>query len=166
MASPLDPICLFRTLNEHSVDYVLIGGLGAVLHGSTAVTNDADIVPSREPANLTKLGAALRALEARIRSIDNPDGLEFDPHPELLSGMAMLNMTTRCGDLDLTFSPAGLDDFDEISSRAVAFDIEGIVVRVAALGDIIRSKQVADRPKDRAVLPILHALADELHNNE
>jgi hypothetical protein len=166
MPSPLDPECLFRVLREHGVDYVLIGGLAAVLHGSPAMTNDADIVPARDPANLARLSAALHALDCRLRTTESPDGLEFDPHPALLQSMAMLNLTTRCGDLDLTFSPAALDDYDALVARSVVFAIADGPVRVAALRDIIRSKEAAGRPKDHATLPILHALEEEIAGTE
>lgn len=165
MPAPLDPGCIFAVLAEHEVDYVLIGGLAAVLHGSTALTNDADIVPARTPDNLQRLGAALIHLEARLRVPDTPDGLPFDPHPTLLEAMAMLNMTTRCGDVDLTFAPAGLTGYDELAGNAIIFELEGQRVQVAALADIIRSKEAADRPKDRATLPILRALEDEIRRH-
>ena len=166
MPAPLDPACLFAVLEEHDVDYVLVGGLAAVLHGSTALTNDADIVPRKTPANLRHLSRALIALKARVRSFADPDGIAFDPHPELLASMAMLNMTTRCGDLDLTFAPAGLHSYDDLLGAGVTLDIEGTRVVVASLADIIRSKTLADRAKDRAVLPILHALQDEIARAE
>jgi hypothetical protein len=76
--------------------------------------------------------------------------------------MSMLNMTTRCGDLDLTLSPAGLDDYHGIRTRSVRFTIDDLEIRVASLDDIIRSKTAADRPKDHATLPILHALREEI----
>ncbi len=111
MPAPLDPQCIFSVLADHEVDYVLIGGLAAVLHGSTALTNDADIVPSADDANVVRVGGALSSLDARIRVADDPAGLAFDPHPALLASMAMLNMTTRCGDVDLTFSPVGIENY-------------------------------------------------------
>lgn len=161
MPSPLDPECLFRTLDAHGVQYVLIGGLAAVLHGSSAMTNDADIVPARDGRNLERLAAALRDLDARLRVPEGP-AVAFDPHPALLQSMAMLNMTTRCGDLDLTFQPSGIDEYDELLEQSETFDISGYRVRVAALADIIRSKEAADRPKDHATLPILRALQEEI----
>ena len=166
MPAPLDPECLFRVLREHQVDYVLIGGLGAVLHGSPALTNDADIVPSRDPANVQRLADALRSLDARLRVTESPDGVEFEPHPALLQSMAMLNLTTRCGDLDLTFSPAALDDYAALVDHSVVFDIAGGPVRVAALSDIIRSKEAAGRPKDHATLPVLRALEEEIGRDQ
>jgi hypothetical protein len=165
MPAPLDPECIFGVLRDQSIDYVLIGGLAAVLHGSTAMTNDADIVPAKDEANLVRLSAALRDLDARLRVSDAPDGVPFDPHPALLGSMAMLNMTTRCGDLDLAFSPAGLDDYDVLVARSHEFDLAECRVKVASLADIIRSKEAADRPKDHATLPILRALEEEIRRN-
>jgi hypothetical protein len=159
---PLDPTCLFAALADEGVAYVLIGGLAGVLHGSPAMTNDADIVPSRTPANLERLATALRGLDARIRGADEPDGVPFDPHPQLLAGVALLNMTTRCGDLDLSFTPAGTGGYEDLAPRAVTFDVRGLVIRVAALADVIRSKEAANRPKDHATLPILYALQEEI----
>jgi hypothetical protein len=162
MPAPLDPACIFAVLAEHEVDYVLIGGLAAVLHGSTAMTNDADIVPSRANDNVERLSAALNVLEARIRALDSPDGLAVDLHPALLESMATMNMTTRCGDLDITFSPAALADYEALVANCVSFELAGSVVKVASLADIIRSKEAAGRPKDHATLPILRALDDEI----
>ncbi|MGI9600331.1 MAG: hypothetical protein ACR2QE_00475 [Acidimicrobiales bacterium] len=166
MPAPLDPACLFTVLAEHDVDYVLIGGLAAVLHGSTAMTNDADIVPARTDENLRHLSQALIELEARLRVPENPEGLDFEPHPALLSSIAMLNMTTRCGDLDMTFSPAGLTDYDNLVTNSATFELAGRRVKVAALADIIRSKETAGRAKDQATLPILYALAEEINRRE
>jgi hypothetical protein len=160
--APLDPICLFTVLADHDVDFVLVGGMAAVLHGSPTVTNDADIVPAHNPENLARLADALRHLDARIRSTTDVDGLAFDPHPELLASMSLLNLTTRCGDLDLTFSPVGIGTYDDIRPTSVAFDIDGLTVYVARLDDVIRSKRTADRPRDRAVMPVLEALREEI----
>lgn len=165
MPSPLDPEGLFRTLAEHGVDYVLIGGLAAVVHGSTAMTNDADICPWPDPSNLARLSDALRALYARIRVIEDPAGVAFDPHPALLASVAVLNLTTRCGDLDIALRPAGIDDYEALRNHSDRFDLYGIEVNVAALADIIRSKEAAGRPKDHATLPILRALEAELRDN-
>lgn len=165
MAAPLDPQCLFIALAKHEVDYVLIGGLAAVLHGSTAMTNDADIFPAPGADNRERLAEALRGLDARIRDEASPDGIAFDPHPALLASMRILNLTTRCGDLDLAFQPAAMDDYEAVEAAAVALDLDGVDVRVASLDDIIRSKEAADRPKDRATLPILRALHDEIERS-
>ena len=90
MPAALDPQCLFTVLDEHGVDYVLIGGLAAVLHGSTAMTNDADILPDNDAHNIERLGVALGELEARLRVDGNPEGVAFEPHPSLIASMLSL----------------------------------------------------------------------------
>lgn len=163
MPAPLDPLCLFTVLDEHRVDYVLVGGLAAVLHGSPTTTNDADIFPESSSGNLERLGDALRDLDARVRSDAEPDGVPFDPYPALLASVSMLNLTTRCGDLDLTFRPTGMGAYGDVVDASVPIDLETVIVRIAALDDIIDSKRAANRPKDRATLPVLHALRDEIN---
>lgn len=158
----LQPEELFNVLARHHVDYVLIGGLAATLHGSSALTNDADICPSPSPANLERLAAALRDMDARIRSDTDPDGVPLTASPEFLRRMNLVNLTTRFGDFDIAFQPAGSHGYDDLVQRASEVALDEIIVRVASLADIIRSKEAANRPKDRATLPILYALQDEI----
>lgn len=68
--------------------------------------------------------------------------------------------------LDLAFAPAGIEDYASLSGSAVRFDLDGTPVMVASLDDVIRSKEVADRPRDRAVLPVLYALREEIERQE
>jgi len=73
--------------------------------------------------------------------------------------MKLLNLTTRFGDLDLSFEPSGTSGYAELSRRSVDYDLGGgLVVAVAALEDIIRSKEAANREKDRLALPTLRLL--------
>ena len=73
-----------------------------------------------------------------------------------------LNLQTSAGQFDLTFEPAGFGGYDELAEHAESFDIDGVTVRVAALRDVIRSKETANRLKDQAALPHLYALEDEI----
>ncbi len=75
--SPLRADEIFACLDRHSVRYVLIGGLAAVLHGSPLTTLDADICPDREAGNLERLAAALQEMDARIRTPDSETGVPF-----------------------------------------------------------------------------------------
>jgi hypothetical protein len=166
MARPLRPRELFATLAAHRVDYVVIGGLAAVLHGSAMVTVDADICPDPAPDNLQRLCDALREMHARIRTPDDDDGVEFRCEPLLLTKMRMLNMVTDFGDFDLSFTPAAFDGYSDLVEHAVEVSVGGAAVMVAALDDVIRSKETADRPKDHAALPQLYALRDEIAARE
>lgn len=67
----LDVEQIIEVLNRHNVDYVLVGGMAAVLHGSSVHTADVDALIREEYENLKHLGGALRELGAQ-RSTD-PD---------------------------------------------------------------------------------------------
>src|SRR2546422_4940048 len=84
-ARPLDPELLIRTLARHGVEYVLIGALGARMHGFPRITADADITPARDPANLERLSPALRELEAKIYTEAVAGGLAVDCTPPMLA---------------------------------------------------------------------------------
>jgi hypothetical protein len=158
----LEPEALFGCLERHGVEYVLIGGLAAVLHGSPLPTLDADICPSRTPENLERLAAALDELDARIRAADTPAGVPFPRVARFLSSVDLLNLTTRAGDLDIAFVPAGGAGYGSLAPRAHQMRVRNINIPVAALEDVIRSKEAADRPKDRRSLPVLRQLLDEI----
>ena len=162
MPEALQPQELFAVLARHAVDYVLIGGLAATLHGSSALTNDADICPDPSPENLERLAAALREMSARIRSEAEPEGVSFSADADFLRRTQLVNLTTQFGDFDIAFQPAGSDGYEGLAGDATQMEIDGSVVLVASLADIIRSKEAANRPKDRATLPILYALEDEI----
>jgi hypothetical protein len=165
-ARPFDPEAILGALERHGVDYVLIGGLAASLHGSPHVTTDVDITPARDRKNLERLAEALEEMDARIRTEGEPDGLPFDGSPEMLSNASILNLTTRHGDLDLTFVPAGTRGYDDLRRRAVEIRVHETRVVVAALGDVIRSKEAAGRDKDRLTLPTLRRLLERLDGEQ
>lgn len=73
--------------------------------------------------------------------------------------MKMLNLRSPHGDFDLTFAPAGVDGYAELSRSATVRNVDGVTVQLASLPDIIRSKDAAGRPKDALALPELRRLA-------
>lgn len=158
---------ILRILEEEAVDFVVIGGLAAVLHGSTLPTQDVDILPLRDEENLDRLARALTRLGARIRTTGEP--VEAKINGAFLQAMpTMLNLVTTHGDLDIAFDPAGpKTGFVEWNADATDVDIgDSLVVRLAALSDVIRSKAAANRPKDERALPYLESLQDQIRAEE
>lgn len=153
---------ILRILDKHEVRYVLIGGLAATLYGSVTPTFDVDITPEMTTANLSRLSAALTELDARIRIEGIPDGLPFSHDATSLMGITTLNVVTKFGPLDLATQPAGVTSFADWDAGAQDLTISGIRVRLAGLADIVRSKEAANRDKDKAQLPLLRSLLERL----
>ncbi len=148
-------VAIARTLSEHRVDAVVIGGLAGFLHGvDVARTLDADLCASREPANLRRLAAALNAMGANLR----------DPHtgrpvPEIPVDTNLFGPSTQTvifatdhGPVDVAFRPDGTNGYDDLNRNAATIAFRGEPIRVASTKDVIRSKTAADRAKDRDTL--------------
>ena len=149
---------MLRVLAAHGVTCVVIGGFAAVAHGAPHITFDVDVVPSRSADSLERLASALVDLDARIRTEGVEGGRAFDRSAAMLRGVSILNLTTKFGDLDVTFTPAGTRGFEDLVRNAVRLTVQGTPVLVAALADVIRSKEAANRDKDRIALPTLRKL--------
>ncbi len=160
---------IFDALALHNVEYLLVGGIAARAYGARRPTFDVDCVPEPSRQNFDRLAAALRHLHARLRV----EGLSDDEAallPVQLTGSTLVRMElstwrTDGGDLDIL---ADIPDrlgrhmsYRELVERATELNLDGIVVRVAALDDVIASKEWAGRPKDRDALPEVRALRDE-----
>jgi hypothetical protein len=156
--APLDPERIITALAGSGVAYVLIGALAARLQGFPRLTADADITPARDPANLERLAAALRQLEARVFTENVSEGLAFDCSAAMLARGELWNFVTAAGRLDVAFTPAGTEGYEDLVRGAVRFEIYGIHLLVASLADILRSKQAADRPQDRQDVVILREM--------
>lgn len=156
----LDPRHLISTLVEHEVLFVVIGAIAAIAQGYPLNTQDLDLTPAREPANLERLAAALKELDARLRIPNDPSGIEFPIDPRFLGSVDSWTLDTPSGDLDLLFAPSGTTGYEDLKRAAVSAELWGNEVLIASLPDIIRMKEAAGRPKDLAQLPALRQTLD------
>jgi hypothetical protein len=149
---------MIHVLTKHRVSFVLVGAIAAGLHGFARATSDVDITPATDRANLKRLTAALRSLNARVFTDSVPQGLPFEFDERSLSAATMWNLVTDAGRLDIVFEPAGTRGYDELFESAVKFDLDGKTIHAASIADIIRSKEAANRPQDRVDVLALRAL--------
>jgi hypothetical protein len=162
-AALFEPEAILAALEDAGVKYVVIGGLAAILQGAPTLTQDLDICPARDVQNLERLAVALRAVSARIRTSDAPDGIPFACDAEFFARVELVNLVTRYGELDVAFIPSGTTGYEELVIRARPLELSAhLAPPIAALEDIIRSKEAAGRPKDIAVLPTLRTLLAEI----
>ena len=156
--APFSPELILTTLGKHEVRFVLIGALAARLHGFPRLTADADITPADDPQNLKALAKALRELHAKVYTESVPEGLAFDCSAATLGRATMWNLVTDAGRIDIAFKPAGTTGFSDLVSTAEKFEAYGVLFLAASIDDIIRSKEAADRPKDREDVAVLRAI--------
>lgn len=168
---PLDDERIIDTLNRHWVRYVVIGGYGAVLHGSLLTTGDIDITPDTSADNLARLADALIELGARLRVHGARDPVEVALGAEAFRGCTTMTLRTDAGDLDIALrpdappsaagGPVSHFDYDRLARDALLVEMP-MPVPVASLDDIIASKETAGRQKDLERLPELYRLRDAL----
>lgn len=167
MSTPqFDPIGQLAVLNRHRVRYVVVGGFAAVAYGSPLPTSDVDVTPARDLDNLRRLSTALTELGARVRLEGVQGGLLFSHSAESLRDVTVLDLVTDLGQLDIVMVPAGDAGYPEMASRQLLVRLGEVEVPLAALSDVIASKEAAGRAKDRAALPVLRRLAERLADSE
>lgn len=142
---PLDAERILRTLAEHEVDYVLVGGLAVQTHGHVRTTNEADLIPAPEPENLARLAAALRALDARVL---NPGQEHLEIDAAMLPRATFWQFTTRDGGIDVMREVPGGAPYAELSDRSLRVQLGEVEVPVVDLDDLIRMKLARRRPVD------------------
>jgi hypothetical protein len=157
----VDVDSILRTLERHHVEYVVIGGFAAELHDvAVPPTRDVDLTPSSAPDNLRRLVRALNDLDARPRVQDGPpEGVKLPGgvSVEWLAQMVTLTLVTNAGPLDISMLPDGTSGYDDLVTNRELIRYGDHVVPVAALEDVIRSKEAAGRAKDLIVIPALRA---------
>lgn len=142
---------ILSQLHDHHVDFVIVGGVAAALHGSSRVTFDLDIVPSLAADSWTAAVDLLWSLGARPRI---PEPLERIRDVEQVrrwqheKGMLALNFRKPDGSTEVDLLVSESDQFEALRQRAAAITIEGRTFFVASIDDLIAMKQRAGRPQD------------------
>jgi hypothetical protein len=143
----LDMTGILRHLADHHVEYVVIGGLAMIAHGSAYITKDLDICYSRSPRNLAAVVDAFASLHPYLRGV--PVGLPF--HFDIPTIQAGLNftLTTDLGDVDLLGDVAGIGSYEKVLAQSEERTVFSLPVRVLTLDGLIAAKKAAGRVKDR-----------------
>ncbi len=164
---PYRPDEILEVLERHRVLYVVIGGLAAALRGSPYVTRDVDVTPARSRENFTRLAAALRELNAKLRIPDMEEPLEVPLDERSFEQGTTWTYVTKHGYLGIARLPDGTRGYDDLRRSVTREQLtDTVTIFVAALADIIRSKEAAGREKDRAVLPILRQVLERSRRKE
>jgi predicted nucleotidyltransferase len=148
---------MLNVLTEERVEFILVGGMAAVLQGAPVLTQDVDILYRIEDANLDRLQRALQRLNAVARH--DPRRLRFDKTHLQTRGHKL--STTDAGPLDILGSINENVSYEDLIVQSDELEVAGSVVRVMSLEDLVRLKRELGRPKDVAMLPVLEATLRE-----
>jgi len=161
---PLRPLDLLGVLNDHDVNYVVIGGFALGAHNATRATKDVDIVPDPHPANLDRLWTALMSLEASpLPLVDfGAEEMPLDWSRDSLDYGGNWILSTRLGRLDILQYVAGVDSYEQLRTNAVD-DIAAEAGRIwfAGRDDLIAMKQAAGRPQDLLDIERIERVGDD-----
>ena len=148
---------LLQRLCDADIEFVIVGGFAATLHGSSLVTRDLDVCASSE--NVAKLRDALRDLKPahrltsqRISFLDNPD-----PGTEIRN----LYLRTDFGPVDISTSILGVGEFDRVRAASIEVELFGRACRVMLLDDLILAKEALGREKDLLAAKELRAVREK-----
>lgn len=142
---PLDAERIFAVLSAHGVDYVVVGGVAVQVHGHVRMTNDLDLIPAPDRANLRRLTGALRDLEARVL---NPGSENLEIDASMLRRATLWQLSTKLGDIDLLHDAAGAAGFDELRARSLVIALGEHKIPIVGRDDLIRMKRASGRPID------------------
>jgi len=138
---------LGRVFNQQGVRYLFFGKSGAILLGFSDTTQDVDLYVEKDRENCEKLVAALLELGFRLTDKDQE---------EIKRGKDFIQLRNGPFDVDLVFAPDGIESFNDAWKRR----LERHGFPVASIDDIVRSKQAANRQKDRESLPRLQSFRE------
>jgi hypothetical protein len=138
------------------VEFIVVGGAAAVLHGAPITTEDLEIVHRRSPENVARLKTLLDGLDAYVRELANR---RLPPQESILLGEGHVLLSTRLGPLDCLGTLIDGRGFEELASHSESIVDEGAELLVV---DLPTLKTKTGRAKDRLMLPVLIALAEQL----
>lgn len=141
---------IFAALDQHHVDFIVVGAIAMVLHGSARLTRDLDICYSRENANLDRLAAALKPFAPSLR--DAPAELPFTLDAATLRSGLNFTLRSSAGDVDLLGELTGIGGYAAVQRLSVTMKLYDRDVRVLDLDGLERAKRAVGRLKDLADL--------------
>lgn len=154
---------LLQRLCDAEIDFVIVGGFAAMLHGSALLTRDLDVCAVLTETNVAKLRETFRDLNPthrfttqRLSFLDNPD-----------PGVPLKNLylQTTWGPIDILGSIAGVGDFAQVRSESIEIELFGRKCRIISVETLIKAKEALGRDKDKLAAKELRAIVEKNTGN-
>ncbi len=138
------------------VEFIVIGGMAAAVHGSARATLDLDVVYSRTPENIERLATSLAPHAPYLRGA--PPGLPFRFDVETIRHGLNFTLTTDVGDFDFLGEVVGGGTYEQLLAHTIEIDAFGVRCRYVDLETLLKLKRAAGRPKDLEAIAELEIL--------
>jgi hypothetical protein len=144
---------ILELLELHGVEYVVVGGVAAVLQGAPVTTFDIDALIKVDPANIDRLVKVLAILDARYR-----EHRDLRPTASDLAAGGHLLLTTDSGPMDVLGFIGGGRRYEDVADSAPRVSVGGLTIRVLSVEALIADKKALGRDKDLLVVRLLEAV--------
>ena len=149
---------LLKLLTENEVQFVIIGGVAATLHGSSMVTEDIDFCVPFTVDNMNVLLRAFKDIHPTHRVIG--DDRPLTESAEDLSAFKNLYLKTDLGYIDMLSEVKGVGDFKAVKQASVEAELFCAKCPILDLDALIDAKKQMDRPKDKETVIQLEAIKE------
>ncbi|MGI9223523.1 MAG: hypothetical protein ACR2QX_03530 [Woeseiaceae bacterium] len=145
---------ILELLKQHEVEYIVVGGVAAVIQGAPVTTFDIDTLVRINEENATRLLLVLKELDARFREHQST---KRPTKEDIMAGGHMLLMT-RAGPMDVLGFIGENERYEDLIHESSDVSMTLGKFRVLNLEELVRQKKATNRPKDQAVLTLLEEL--------
>jgi hypothetical protein len=152
-------LSLLETLLRNDVEFVLVGGMAAVAHGSSQLTRDLDICVPLQADNFLRIQSSLGSFNPRLRV--GKDRIPLNLEKEVAGRLKNLYILTDEGNLDCLGEVSGLGGYAAALAASVEIDVRGHCCRVLSLEALIRAKEAMGRPRDLLTVLELRAIQEK-----
>jgi hypothetical protein len=149
---------LIKRLVENEVQFIIIGGFAAVLHGSSVMTEDLDLCVSFKKNNIEHLLKAFKDIHPEHRLIGKTRPV--DESAERLSAYKNLYLKTDLGYIDLLSELPGIGEYEEIIEHTIIISLFDMNCRVLDIETLIKAKKGMKRSKDKETIVQLKAIRE------
>jgi len=153
MLSRSDIPSLIGLLAEAGIQFIVVGGMAAVVQGVPVTTFDLDIVHSRDEANTRKLLVLLKTIHARYRM--HPPEKTLEPSEAALLGKGHQLLYTDLGALDVLGAIEDGLEYQDLLAHSIEVQLRGKTVKILGLQKLAGLKSKSSNEKDRLVFKLI-----------
>lgn len=154
-----DSYKLIPVLAGGGVEFVMVGGVAASIHGSARLTQALDIVYRRTRPNVTRLASALGPYGPYLRGA--PPELPFRWGEQVIWNGLNSTLSTTIGPIDLLGEITGGGGYDDLLPHSVSVQIFGFDCHCLGLERLIHVKRAAGRPRDFEAIAELETILQQ-----